>query len=151
MAKYRKVDTRIWNDEKFRRLSHMGKLVFLMLLTHPNMTPIGAMRGSIGGMADELGVETEAFREAFQEAFREGMLEYDSKACFLALPNFLKYNSPESPNVVRSWDSYLDYLPECELKSLSIQRAKDFIEGLGEGFRKGLPKAFLKPSPNPRT
>lgn len=44
MSYFRKIDVRIWNDAKFRALSHHGKLTFIMLLTHPNMTALGAMR-----------------------------------------------------------------------------------------------------------
>lgn len=47
MARYRKIDSRIWNDAKFRELSDNGKLVFLMLLTHPSMTSLGAMRATV--------------------------------------------------------------------------------------------------------
>ena len=54
MAHYRKVETLIWNDRKFNALSSDGKLVFLFLLTHPNLTVLGAMRSSVMGLAGEL-------------------------------------------------------------------------------------------------
>ncbi len=54
MARYRKVDPKIWNDEKFRALSDDGKLAFFMLLTHPHMTAVGAMRAMPSGMASEM-------------------------------------------------------------------------------------------------
>ena len=73
MARYRKVDCRVWNDEKFRVLSDDAKLVWLFLLTHPYMTPIGGMRATIPGLASELGWTERRFRKAFQEAFRKGM------------------------------------------------------------------------------
>lgn len=148
MARYRKIDPRIWNDQKFRELSDNGKLVFLMLLTHPHMTAIGAMRGTMGGLADELGWSVEAFREAFREASAKGMAEHDERASFVALPNFVKYNAPESPNVVKAWNAALDLLPECPLKSVVIQRAKAFAEALPEAFTKALPEAFAKGMPN---
>ncbi|MGB0419017.1 MAG: hypothetical protein ACPGF8_05450, partial [Opitutales bacterium] len=147
VAKYRKIDSRIWNDEKFRELSDNGKLVFLFLLTHPHMTALGAMRATIPGLASEIGWSQKAFAEAFREAFAKGMAKHDEKACFLWLPNFLKYNKPESPNVVKAWESSLDLLPECALKSLLIQCVKDFTEGLTEGFQKALPEAFAKAMP----
>lgn len=147
MARYRKIDPRIWNDEKFRALSDNGKLVFLMLLTHPQMTAIGAMRATMPGLAAELGWELEAFREAFREAFAKGMAEHDEKACLIALPKFVRYNAPESPNVVKAWDSALDLLPECSLKNLVIQRAKAFAEGLSKAFAEALPEAFAKAMP----
>jgi len=145
MGRYRKIDSRIWNDAKFCALSKDGKLVFLMLLTHPSMTALGAMRASLAGLGEELGWEPEAFREAFREAFLQGMVEHDPKALLIALPNFLKYNPPESPNVVKAWVGALDLLPECDLKIRVVLRAKGFAEAFGEAFG----KAFAKAMPNP--
>ncbi|MDD2701578.1 MAG: hypothetical protein PHH36_10100 [Sideroxydans sp.] len=147
MARYRKIDPRIWNDEKFRGMSDASKLGFLFLLTHPHMTSLGAMRATIAGLAEELGWTTEAFREAFGEALRKGMAEHDPKACLISIPNFIRYNSPESPNVVKAWVGALDLLPECELKNRTIARAKAFAEALPEAFAKALPEAFAKGMP----
>src|SRR5262245_49773367 len=128
MARFRKIDTRIWNDAKFRELADQEKLLFLFLLTHPHMTSLGAMRASIAGLADEIRNQPETVSKGFGILFRKGFLEYDEKACFVALPNFLKYNSPENPNVVKSWDGVLDLLPECELKVTLIVRVRRFLE-----------------------
>lgn len=149
MGRYRKIDSRIWNDGKFCALSERGKLVFFMLLTHPNMTALGAMRGTVQGLAAEIGWSPEAFREAFREALAKGMAEHDEKACFIALPKFINYNPPESPNVVKAWVGALDLLPECDLKNKVIQRAKEYAEGMREGFAKALPEAFAKSMPYP--
>lgn len=147
MSRYRKVDPRIWNDEKFRDLSNNGKLVFFMLLTHPHMTAIGAMRATVPGMAAEMGWGEKAFREAFGEVLSKGMARHDEKACFLSLKHFLKYNEPESPNVVKAWVSALDLLPECHLKDQAIQEAKAFAEAKGEAFGKAFPEALPEGSP----
>lgn len=147
MSRYRKVDPRIWNDAKFRSLDDQGKLAFFFLLTHPHMTAIGAMRASIPGLAAEIGWPVEAFREAFRKASSKGMVEYDETASLVWLPNFLRYNPPESPNVVKAWASALDLLPECGLLSRVIAGAKAYTEGLNEGFRKALPQAFAKAMP----
>ena len=40
MGRYRKIDTRTWNDQKFNELSDYGKLVFFLLLSHPHLTSI---------------------------------------------------------------------------------------------------------------
>lgn len=148
MAKYRKVDPRIWNDAKFRDLSDNGKLVFFMLLTHPSMTALGAMRATVAGLAEELNWSVEGFRKAFAEVLHKGMVEHDAKACLIALPNFIKYNSPESPNVIKAWVSALDLLPECDLKTRVIARAKAFSEGMSKAFAEALPEAFSKSMPN---
>ena len=101
MGRYRKIDPRIWNDAKFRVLSEDAKLVFFMLLTHPNMTSLGAMRATRPGLAAELRWPADRFCAAFAEVLAQGLCEYDEGACFVGLPNFLRYNQPESPNVVK--------------------------------------------------
>lgn len=142
MGRYRKIDTRIWNDAKFRSLSDDGKFVFMFLLSHPNMTSLGAMRGSVPGFAADLGWSSERLREALSEGVRKGMAEHDEKACFVGLPNFLKYNGPESPNVVKSWGESLDMIPECKLKAVLVERVKGFAKGLSKAFSESLPKSF---------
>lgn len=148
MARFRKVDPRIWNDEKFRDLSDQGKLLFLFLLTHPHMTSVGAMRATMPGLAAELGWDVEGFRERFAEPFRKGMVKVDEKASFLVLPNFIKYNPPENPNVLKSWFSSLDLLPECELKRQHLEYLKGFAKRLPKGFTEPLPEQFRNGYPN---
>lgn len=142
MSHYRKVDVRIWNDERFRELSDDGKLVFLKLLTHPNMTSLGAMRASPAGLADDLCWGAERLAAALGESLALGMVELDRRGPLVALPNFLKYNAPESPNVLRSWVRSLDLLPACALKTLTLHRVKAFAEGLSEGFQRAFTEAF---------
>lgn len=144
MRRFRKVDPRIWNDEKFMGLSNAGKLVFFFILTHPNMTALGAMRASLPGLAAEIGWESEAFTEAFREALAKAMLKHDEKASFVLLPNFLRYNRPESPNVVKAWISAADLLPECPLKRECLQGVKAFTKDLPKAFQEALPKDFPK-------
>ncbi len=147
MARYRKVDSRIWNDAKFRGLTDNGKLAFFMMLTHPNMTALGGMRTTLAGLAEELGWTAVAFRKAFAEIIGSGMAKHDEKACLLVLPNFLRYNVPESPNVIKAWTGSLDLLPECPLKEQLIGNAIAFVEGMSEAFAKALPEAFRQAKP----
>jgi hypothetical protein len=149
MSRFRKVDPRIWNDAKFRELSNHGKLLFFMLLTHPGMTALGAMRATGAGLAEELGWEQEAFRKAFADVLSKGMAEHDPKACLVALPNFIRYNQPESPNVIKAWVGALDLLPECDLKASVLQRAKLIVGEMTEGFAKAMPNPEPEPKPKP--
>lgn len=149
---YRKVDTRIWNDEKFCSLTDDGKLVFLMLLTHHNMTQLGAMKASIAGLAEELGWDSKRFQKAFAPAVSSGMVEHDARACLIYLPNFIKYNKPESPNVVKAWVKASVLLPECAMRTMVLETAKAFLEDLSEGYQQAFVEEFGKaypcPSPN---
>lgn len=144
MARYRKVDPRIWNDEKFRALSDDAKLTFLFLLTHPHMTAIGAMRSTVPGLAAEMGWELERYAKAFAEPLAKGMAKHDPVAAMIWLPKFIRYNAPENPNVLKAWGSALDLLPECDLTREAIQSVKAFAEGLPKAFAEALPEPFAK-------
>jgi len=145
MGRYRKVDTRIWNDARIICLDDDSKLVFLFVLTHPHLTSLGAMRATVPGLAAELGWTTERFQKAFDEltdTVRNGesgtvghaLIDYNQDASFIGLPNFLKYNQPENPNVVTSWGSLVDLLPECEAKTRLLERVQRCVTERGEGF-----------------
>jgi hypothetical protein len=119
------------------------------------MTALGAMRGTTAGLSEELGWPVEAFRDAFNDILAQDMVEQDVKACLIALPNFIKYNRPESPNVVKAWIGALDLLPECDMKQTVVQRAQRFIDEMDKGFQDAFRKTFLngmanqEPEPEP--
>lgn len=135
MARYRKIDPRIWNDEKFASLSHEGQRAFLFILTHPSMTSLGAFRATKEGIEAELGIDAKGFAKPFQELLSKGLIKYD-ESCFLVFaPNFLKYNQPENPNVVKGWAGCLDLLPECPLLAEVLQRAKSCASANSKTFK----------------
>ena len=146
---YRKVDTRIWNDAKFCAMSDSGKLVFLMLLTHPRMTSLGAMKASVAGMAEEIGWDFKKFQKAFREPVGFGIVDHDPRACLVYLPNFIKYNKPESPNVMKAWVKSSALLPECEMRDLIMSKAYAFAESLPKAFQESFAKEALKSYPHP--
>jgi hypothetical protein len=154
VARYRKIDVRIWGDAKFRELSPLqpsGQALWLYLLTNPETTMVpGAMRLGEAGIAEALGWHLEAFREAFREASTKGLVEADWGARFVWVRNAVKYNPPASPNVIKGLVAHWDELPECELKNKALQdfsrhistMSKAFREAFREAFPKGFPKAL---------
>lgn len=148
--RYRTIDVRLWGDQKFRKLSPLqpsGQALFLYLLVNPNTTSIpGIYRAGAAAIAEELGWTLEGFREAFAEVLQEGLVKADLNARVIFIPNAIKYNKPQSPNVVKSWVTCWDELPECALKEQAFQALKAFVETLGEGFAKAFNETFPKPS-----
>lgn len=138
MSRYRKVEVKTWVDNKFRHLSPMlpsGRGLWLFLMTGPFTGPIpGLFRAGRAAMAEELEWDIEAFDEAFQEVSSQGMAKADFKARLVWLPNALKHNKPESPNVVRSWRDELELLPECDLKNEAIIAIRNHLEMLGTAY-----------------
>jgi hypothetical protein len=148
MARYRKIDIQINNDAKFRQLSHMEQWTWFKLMTHERMTSIGAMKVSISGLADELKIQKKQLNRHFFTLIQEKFIHYDEKNLLLWFPNFLKYNTPESPNCIKNWPKALEVLPECELRALLIQHSALFVvENLSKAYSEALPKAFKEGLP----
>jgi len=149
--RYRKVSTHIWNDAKFRELSDRAKLVFLFLLTHPQMTSLGAMRATLQGLSAELGWDDAVFCEAFDEVTKRRMAEVDPTAHLVTLPNFIKHNQPENPNVVASYLKVVELLPECPLRGKHLKRVRDTLpKKYAEGFLKRMPIPEPEQEPEPK-
>lgn len=138
MARYRKVEVKTWVDNKFRQLSPMppsGRGLWLFLMTGPFTGPIpGLFRAGRAAMAEELEWDIEAFNEAFREVSSQGMAKADFKERLVWLPNALKHNKPESPNVVRSWRDEIELLPECDLKNEAIASIRNHLMALGAAY-----------------
>lgn len=149
MARYRKISPCIWNDAKVRGLSDKGKLALFLLLTHPNMTSLGALRANLPGLACELGWKTSVFARAFRELLDCGMARQDADAQLIWFPKFLRHNAPESPNVVRGWAAAFEELPECPLKLDVLAGAWATLAAFGEGFRDAFREVFGEILPKP--
>ena len=149
MARYRKISPCIWNDAKVRGLSDKGKLTLFLLLTHPNMTSLGALRANLPGLACELGWRTSVFARAFRELLDCGMARQDADAQLIWFPKFLRHNAPESPNVVRGWAAAFEELPECPLKLDVLAGAWATLAAFGEGFRDAFREVFGEVLPKP--
>lgn len=152
MSRYRKIEVKMWGDEKFRELSPLppsGQSLWLFLLTGPHTGIIpGLFRAGRAGMAEELGWDQEDFDKAFEEAFRLGMVKADWKARVVWVPNGIRYNRPESPNVVTGWGKEFDLIPDCVLKNEAILALATEVYNLDSegktGFRDAFDKAFGK-------
>lgn len=138
MARFRKIDTRIWNDRKFRELDDKSKLAFFLVLTHPDTNQLGMLRSRSVALAMELGWHPDVMSDAILTLCRMDMLMVDDKAGFIFIPNFLKYNPPNGPNAVKGWAGLIDLMPECDLLSRALVYLKPTIFGLSEGVRSAI-------------
>lgn len=139
MARYRKIDIRIWNDRKFRELDDKAKLAFFLVLTHPDTNQLGMLRSRSVALAMELGWHPDVMSDAITKLCQMGMLMVDDMAGFIFIPNFLKYNPPNGPNAVKGWAGLLDQMPECALLDHAVSSLKPFIDGLSDGLRNAMP------------
>ena len=144
MARYKKVDVRMWNDAKFFELSDEGKMIFIFLLTAPQGTMIGAVPIDKYTVCRYLNMDEKRYAKGYQELHEKmSMIDYDERGLFF-IKNFFKYNPPENPNVVKSWSSLLDVLPECELLKTIAKAAITACEALGGRYIQALDEEFKK-------
>ena len=120
MARFRKIDLQIWADQRFRNLSRPqpnAQFLWIYLLSGEHTTPLpGLFVAGRAGLAEALGWKLNDFDRCFAELQQAGMVVADWANRVIWLPNFLKYNLPDSENVVLGWRSYLPLVPDCPLK-----------------------------------
>ena len=143
MARYKKIDVRIWNDAKFNALSSDARLIFLFMLTSPQTTMVGAVPVDKHTVSRILKFDEIRYGIGYKQLSKYGMLEYDEAGIFW-IKNFLKYNSPENPKVVISWSSLLDLFPECQLLIKIAKSVLKACETRGEAYVKALHPEFKK-------
>lgn len=143
MARYKKIDVRIWNDAKFNALSSDARLIFLFMLTSPQTTMVGAVPVDKHTVSRILKFDEIRYGIGYKQLSEYGMLEYDEAGIFW-IKNFLKYNHPENPKVVISWSSLLDLFPECQLLIKIAKSVLKACETRGEAYVKALHPEFKK-------
>ena len=136
--RYRRVSLQMWGDKKFLELSKpapSARELWLFLITGPHTTTIpGVLHVGQAGLAESLEWSLKALQRCWQEISDRGMGEADWTAKLIWLPNALKHNPPESLNVVKSWATTFDTLPECQLKAKVEAYIQAFLQAKGQGF-----------------
>src|SRR5687767_3310060 len=98
-SRYRKIDPRIWTDEKFRQLSGEEQRIALYILTAQS-NRIGLFSFSPGKACEDLRTTPIKFQKCFLAVCQALKWEWDKDARVLYLPTWWKYNPPESANNV---------------------------------------------------
>ena len=147
--RYRKVSTRIYSDEKFCGLSRPqpnGQSLWLYLITGRHTTSVpGLYMAGEAQLAEDMGWSLAGFRRAWAEIEAAGMGRADWKARVVWLPNAIKHNLPDNPNVVRGWFDALDEIPACALKRAALDRFAVVLGRLGAPFLQPFVERFGKP------
>lgn len=97
-AKYRKVDPRIWNDEKFRKLDGDEQRIALYCLTSDQTNRIGLFVFSPAKASEDLNMDFETFAKRFGNVSHTFNWGWDKGSRTLYFPTWWKYNAPDNPN-----------------------------------------------------
>lgn len=137
MAKTKTINTAIWNDTWFEKLSTDHKLLFIYLLTNELNSMLGVYEISIRKISFETGIETDIIEDGlnvFREQGKVGYLENN-----IILYNFLKYQKFNDNMKKSAIDTY-NKLPK-KLRVFGNQLDRNKTEAsfltLCNGFDKG--------------
>jgi hypothetical protein len=151
--RFRKIEIRMWTDQKFRKLSPMppsGQSLWFYLLSGPHTGIIpGLSKARRGGIADELAWTLEGFDTAFKEITSQQMAEADWQAGVVWIPNAIKCNPPQSPNVITAWRTAWPLIPECDLKTKALEAMRSIASVWEQAYCDRFSREFGKPSGKP--
>lgn len=121
MARYRKIDIRMWGDDRFKSLSQLqpsAQALWIYLLTGPHTTMIpGLSRIGQAACAEELNWPIDDFRRCWSEIEAQGIATASWRDKVIWIPNAIKYDPPRAPDNVTAWGDIWDLIPECDLKT----------------------------------
>ncbi len=160
MARHRKIDVRMWGDEKFVALSSPkpnAQTLWVFLLTGPQTTAApGLFSAGEAALAEMLDWPLPAFRKCFREIEGREMAKADWRARVVWIPKSVLYNPAENQNAVKAWRRAIAEVPECPLRDeaeAALRKASGFPEvfelGIEEDERGRLRFGSGKPSANP--
>jgi hypothetical protein len=131
VSRYRKIDTRIWNDDKFRSLSQEGRYFFMYLLTSPHSTAWGAYVIDDLYIQADLGFSQQKINNLWRELDSAGghsLVLRDKNTRLVAFPNWFKYNTPENKKTLIACGRGVAALP----KSAALLRFCEISEAVSE-------------------
>jgi hypothetical protein len=113
-ARYKKIDPRIWDDEKFSELSPGLKLITFHAITAQS-NRCGIFSFSVARAIEQTGAVSDSYAIGFKKVCDTYSWRYDSRRRVLYIPTWWKYNPPENPKHLIGCLADLHDLPQTEL------------------------------------
>ncbi len=146
MSKYRKIDVRIWTDEKFTQLNPEQKLFALYVLSGAQTNRVGLFSISLGMSSELLGISRNRIETVCHTVCHTLSWGFDIPLSVLYLPQWWKYNSPANSNALKGALKDLDDLPKTYLMHdfINNKEFKSILSRYGMVYRipNGIPNGM---------
>jgi hypothetical protein len=139
--RYGKIESRVWNDEKFITLTPMQQRLFLYTLTCPHGNLIGLYVLKKEYIIGDLKSLPKDLDKDLRKLCESSLIRYDFATSVIFIKNYLKHNPVTNPNQRKAARKILIDLPKSQL----VRDFASAFEGLSEGLDLGLPEGFSKP------
>jgi hypothetical protein len=151
--RYQRVFTQLWTDKKFLSLSPEGQRLFFYMLTSPHSSLIGIYHYKPGYVCEDMNISRKDFERLTEEVEATDIVKVDHANGLIFLRNYLKHNSLQNHNQVKSAMEFLDTLEDTplfvELYTVIEQLDKPLLKPLLERLRERLGQRFTKPLDKP--
>ena len=157
-SRYSKVQSTLFNSEKFRKLNDFQKNVYVYLLISPHGNSAGFYKLNEGYAAVDLNCTIQRYKNALQAIKDVGLIEYDGDIIFIR--QFLKFNPYTNPKHAQGSYREIEDLIDNPLYSLFYEDVKAYCIAYIEQFPEpkkaidslsiGYAKAIETPRPIPR-
>ncbi len=143
-VRYVRIATRLWTDEKFRRLSEDGRMLYLYILTSPHSNMAGHYVLPKPYVCYDLGWSEKRLGKPFGELLRNGLVKYCETTDVILVLNYLKYNTIQNGNQAKGANRRVRELPHNSLTDDFLTAVERFAEPFRELLANGLPEGFGK-------
>lgn len=115
--KFRKINPRVWTDEKFVQLSPEDKLLALYILTSAQSNRIGCFVFSPGKAAEDCGLPLDGVVHRVEKVCHTMSWGCFEGARQLYIPKWFRYNEPHNPDHFKGMLADLNDMPDGPAKS----------------------------------
>ena len=129
-AKYRKVDPRVWTDEKFVQLNPQGKLLALWLLTCHRLNRCGIVQWSAALASEETGIDRNEVDTVFDTVCDTLCWPRDTVSRVVFLRRWWRYNCPDNAKALKGAMRDLHDLPQHTLNAYLREASEDLKPSL---------------------
>lgn len=146
-AKYRKIDPRIWTDEKFTRLDRDGKLVALWLLSSTRVNRCGVVQWSPALCSEETGIDRKRVDTVLDTVCHTVSWTFCRVSNTLFLSRWWRYNRPDNESALKGALADLHDLPSNTLKPALARASDDLPTRLRQVYHTVLDTVYRTVSP----
>lgn len=126
---YRKVEPRMWDDERFAALSPEAKLTWLCILTGPHTTALpGLSVCGVASLAEAIRYGIDTVSKALDELVAKGLVKANLGARVILVPNAPRYNPCPNVKVLKGWLSLWKNVPDCAEKYAYIKHLRASLD-----------------------
>jgi hypothetical protein len=153
MREYGQVQVAFWTHPDIQGLSDQAKVLALYLLTCSHSNSLGCYRLPEGYILEDLRWDSKTVSKRFHELENNAFCFRDEKTSWILMPNFLRWNTPQNPNVSKGIERIFDSVPTSfkQYRNL-LESLKKFGTRLSEPFRNRLEtvsESYLYKEPEP--